>query len=521
MHQPRRILIHCARALLLAFGVGLAAAPTAVAIPTCSPNCPQPVPVTASITGPATATRTLDNVTFSAGGSHGGAADGVTFKPITKIEWDLDGNGSFEHDTGTTTTKSVTYPSRFPLGNLTVKVRVTSQNGSATSSKTIRIDNRAPTAGLSVSDDTPVTGQTVRFTGEIADSDSAWVMEAWKFNGVWCGPVSGCSGLIWDHAYSTPGTYTQWFSATDADNAETQVSRTVTVRAAPVANLTAPDRALVGEDVTFDASGSTGSGPRTYRWDVDGDEQNGFEVDGGTTPTLTRSFQAGDHGVRVQVSDHEGNSAVSAKRFVTVHALPNADFSYTPAQPVVGQTVNFESLSTDDGWIVLHQWDLDGDDANGFEYGSRDGASRVFTTAGQHVVRLRVNDNDGGEKTVTKTITVKEKPVVEDPEKDEPKDEGTAGGDKPAGGPTSGSGVGTTSGGAGATAGTAAVAVADQSAAAQQPRLATGPTPVAKTTAKKKAKKRCAAPKGKKARGKKAQKRCGKAKKARRAKKRR
>ena len=72
-------------------------------------------------------------VNFSAAGSHD--PDGGT---ITRYEWDLDGNGSFEMNTGTNPNASRTYTS---VGSVSVSVRVTDDEGAQdTASVTITVN---------------------------------------------------------------------------------------------------------------------------------------------------------------------------------------------------------------------------------------------------------------------------------------------------------------------------------------------------------------------------------------------
>jgi len=85
---------------------------------------------------------------------------------------------------------------------------------------------------------------------------------------------------------------------------------------------------------------------------------------------------------------------------------PIADFTFTPAQPKVGERVTFDaSASTDsDGQIVKYEWDFDGDgavDATGkiVEY--------IFTRAGDFPVKLTVTDNDNLQNSVTKVVPVR------------------------------------------------------------------------------------------------------------------
>jgi hypothetical protein len=85
---------------------------------------------------------------------------------------------------------------------------------------------------------------------------------------------------------------------------------------------------------------------------------------------------------------------------------PIADFTFTPAQPKVGERVIFDaSASTDsDGQIVKYEWDFDGDgtvDATGKI------VEHIFTRAGDFPVKLTVTDNDNLQNSVTKVVSVR------------------------------------------------------------------------------------------------------------------
>jgi hypothetical protein len=85
---------------------------------------------------------------------------------------------------------------------------------------------------------------------------------------------------------------------------------------------------------------------------------------------------------------------------------PIADFTFTPAQPKVGERVIFDaSASTDsDGQIVKYEWDFDGDgtvDATGKI------VEHIFARAGDFPVKLTVTDNDNLQNSVTKVVPVR------------------------------------------------------------------------------------------------------------------
>ncbi|MEA2075108.1 MAG: PKD domain-containing protein [Euryarchaeota archaeon] len=82
---------------------------------------------------------------------------------------------------------------------------------------------------------------------------------------------------------------------------------------------------------------------------------------------------------------------------------PIANFTYTPENPVVNQTITFDaSNSTDlDGNITSYKWDF-GDETNG----TGEKPSHSYSSAGNYIVTVTVRDNDGATTSTSKTITI-------------------------------------------------------------------------------------------------------------------
>jgi glucose/arabinose dehydrogenase len=127
-------------------------------------NQPPTANLTASTRDPALGT----NVQFTALGSSDPEGGTLTYK------WDLDGNGSFETDTGTTGLATKSYSAQT---NVDVRVQVTDPAGVSTTSAplTIRPGNRPPTATISVPDTSLrwSVDQSVDFAGSATDPDES------------------------------------------------------------------------------------------------------------------------------------------------------------------------------------------------------------------------------------------------------------------------------------------------------------------------------------------------------------
>ncbi len=132
------------------------------------------VPPVAVLTVSPSSAQPGQTVSFSSGSFD---ADGI----VVRHEWDLDGDGSFETDTGTTPTTSRTYTG---TAAFTVKLRVTDNTGGTEeTSQSLRI-NSPPTASFTAAPNPARTGQTVTFDGSTSsDPGGAIVRYQWDLDG--------------------------------------------------------------------------------------------------------------------------------------------------------------------------------------------------------------------------------------------------------------------------------------------------------------------------------------------------
>jgi len=162
---------------------------------------------------------------------------------------------------------------------------------------------------------------------------------------------------------------------------------------------TSKTTALAGESVTFDASTS---------YDPDGTiESWNWNFGDGTTDTgqiVQHSFAShGIYTVTLTVKDDEQLSN-STQKTITVIEYPIASFSYTPEEPLVDQTINFDATASNPvgGTIINYAWEF-GDG----ETGTGQTITHSYSAAGTYQVKLTVTDSEDLTNATTKTIIVK------------------------------------------------------------------------------------------------------------------
>jgi PKD repeat protein len=162
----------------------------------------------------------------------------------------------------------------------------------------------------------------------------------------------------------------------------------------------------VDEPVTFTSTSQASEGSiADLRWDFDAD--GAFDDSREVSPTWTFG-SPGDHQVRLRAEQSNGMWDVS-EQTIRVNGLPSADFTWSPASPFAGDSVDLISTSTDlEGPLAALNWDLDGD--GGFGDASGDLVRQPFPEPGTYDIGLRVTDSDGGVSAVRKSVVVLTRP---------------------------------------------------------------------------------------------------------------
>ena len=183
-------------------------------------------------------------------------------------------------------------------------------------------------------------------------------------------------------------------------------SSSYTPPVSPVADAGNNQTVLVGETVSFDGSGSSGTN-LSYSWDFGTDATPA--TDTGLTPTCSYST-TGAKTVTLTVTDDNG-ATDSDTVTITVHSAPIAEAGNN--QDVsVNKTVTFDgSGSRDpDGGNLTYSWDF-GTDATP-STGSGATPSCSYSMTGAKTVTLTVTDDEGVSRSDTVTITVHSLPVA-------------------------------------------------------------------------------------------------------------
>jgi PKD domain len=184
-------------------------------------------------------------VTYSAAGSTG---DGG----VTKYDWDLDGNGTFETNTGTTATAATSYQS---LGDRPVRLRVTDSHGTTAVASINETVTRAPTAAFTFAPSPAVVGETVKFDGSQSSDDSKVADYAWDLDGNGTFETDTHANPKTTTKYNAPGTVNVRLRVTDDNGLQDIVAHPVQVLTAPPADTTAPRVGIAPHSVKMNRKG--------------------------------------------------------------------------------------------------------------------------------------------------------------------------------------------------------------------------------------------------------------------------
>jgi PKD repeat protein len=329
---------------------------------------------------------------------------------VAKYEWDLDGNGSYETNSGATATASQAYATK---GSVNVGLRVTDDRGtSSTTTRTVTVQNSPPSASFTTPAGTTQTGDTANFDASASsDPDGPIAKYEWDLDGNGSYETSTGATATASQAYATPGNRTIGLRVSDGDGATATTTQVIAIQnRAPTASFTpTPNPAVTAETVSFDAASSSDPDGTVakYEWDLDGN--GSYETNSGATATASQAYATkGSINVGLRVTDDNGATAATTQAVTIQNRPPAASFTATPNPAATGATVSFNgSASKDnDGTIAKYEWDLDGNGSYETSTGATATTTRTFPTAAALTIGLRVTDNEGATGTTTRALTV-------------------------------------------------------------------------------------------------------------------
>jgi large repetitive protein len=275
-----------------------------------------------------------------------------------------------------------------------------------------------PTADFSISNSTPLVGQSVTFTSTVTDPDNDVTEIAWDFDYDGTTFTADATGASTSTSYGAPGTRRVALRVTDGTtndttNEQVWVTKTVAVTNPPptAAFTISPNSANAGQRVTFNGSASSDpQGPIAdvdHDWDLDGN--GSFETQG---TQVTRSYASGGtRTIRLRVTDAHGATDLATHTLTVNNAAPTAAFTISPNPASAGQAVTFDGSGSRDpeGPIpdANHDWDLDGD---GRLESTGKVVRRAYPAPGPKTIRLQVTDANGASSVTTHTLTVANAP---------------------------------------------------------------------------------------------------------------
>lgn len=256
-----------------------------------------------------------------------------------------------------------------------------------------------PTADFDFVPSKPAANETITFNGIAVPGNGTVVIWQWNL-----GDGKNATGQVVEHEYSAKGNYTVTLTVTDSYDLTDTYSKLVEVFQRPIAQFTySPSRPLVNETVFFNASSSTPNGGIIiqYQWNFgDGNLENA------TRETINHTYSTfGNYSVSLTVVDSEGFSDAMTIA-LTVLSVPTARFHFSPQDPAINQTIDFDgSASFDyDGSIVEFRWSFG--DGSPVVVETSPVTTHDFRQVGSYQVNLTVRDNDGNEDSAGQVVIV-------------------------------------------------------------------------------------------------------------------
>jgi PKD repeat protein len=256
-----------------------------------------------------------------------------------------------------------------------------------------------PIAQFTPSKTTALAGESISFDAS-ASTDPDGTIQSWTWN-FDDGEIG--NGEAVHHSFTSFGSYDVTLTVKDDEDLTNSTSVTITIIDYPIANFTyTPKPPIADQAVTFDASASQpkGGSITSYLWKLGDGKTNTSAV------VMHKYVATGTFTVNLTVTDSEQLSN-SVTATITVIGYPTANFTFTPQEPFVNQTVNFNASTSqpNGGTITNYTWKFgDGQNSTGAS------TSHSYLQEGTYRVELTVTDSEQLTDTTNILILVKLQP---------------------------------------------------------------------------------------------------------------
>ena len=180
-----------------------------------------------------------------------------------------------------------------------------------------------------------------------------------------------------------------------------------------------------GDEFAFNARPSaddrTPKGALQVRWDFNGDGV--WETEFGSDKYITRTVHTeGVYTITLEVQDLAWLTDTVSHRIVVLPAggmrpaggrsslaagsQPTATLSVSPTYGYAGDTFSFDAGASVISGTALARWDWENDGAFDTSFGAALSTTQVYTTAGDHVIRVELRDESGLSNATLQQITV-------------------------------------------------------------------------------------------------------------------
>lgn len=335
---------------------------------------------------------------------------------ISRYEWDLDEDGSFDDADGAEITHTF---EKIGIYEVSLRVTSTTEEFNVSTKEIVVEEAQAPEAVITILEDPGelVSSYSYTFTAEESTSPKGDIESyKWKFSD----DDAEVNTKTVSHAFMKSGTYQVKLTVTNEEGEEGEAVKTVTVGApqgTPKAKITTQPAADEGAlslkgsapfKVIFSSTGTTDSDNNIvdYEWD--------FQNDGTTDAygeTATHMYtEEGTYTVELSAIDSDGNVG-TATTIVKVEAQGvMAVLNSNVLDGAAPLTVNFDASGSTypSGQITSYRWDFG--DGSAEKIGDAQ-ISHKYTEIGAFTASVTVVGSDNTQNTASLNITVREIPL--------------------------------------------------------------------------------------------------------------